>query len=412
MHRWFMLVLIVAGLALAASACGAFASAEVGDESSCGDGDGAGPDGGGGGGDVPIPTGQNPFAGAVGYLNPEYVAQVESSIAAHPAEAETLRKVADQSTAVWLDSIAKVARLDGFLDDALAQQERLGAPVVPIFVVYDLPNRDCAALASNGELQVAEDGVARYQAEYIDAIAAAFRAHPDQRIVAIIEPDSLGNIATNLGVPRCAESEAAYRESVAYAIRELSMANTFLYIDAAHAGWLGWPDNTAKIATIFDQVLTAAGGADKIRGFATNVANYTVLDAATELFDYQGNPCHDEATYVEHLAAALAAVGISDKGFLIDTSRNGRGGIRSEWGAWCNVRGAGIGARPAASPRPGLDAYVWIKPPGESDGTADPSAPRFDAHCAGPDATPGAPQAGQWFDPYFVQLAGNATPPL
>ncbi|HEY8145969.1 MAG TPA: glycoside hydrolase family 6 protein [Kofleriaceae bacterium] len=413
MPRWFSCVLVVAGLALAASACGAFSSAQVGDENSCGDddGDGAGPDGGGGG-DVPIPTGQNPFAGAVGYINPEYVAEVESSIAAHPAEAEVLRKVADHSTAIWLDSIAKVDRLDGFLDDALDQQHQLAVPVVPIFVVYDLPNRDCAALASNGELQVAEGGVARYEAEYIDAIAAALRDHPDQRVALVIEPDSLGNIATNLSVPRCAESEAAYRESVAYAIRELSMPNTFLYIDAAHAGWLGWPDNTAKIATIFSEVMTAAGGADKVRGFATNVANYTVLDAASELFDYQGNPCHDEATYVEHLAASLAAVGITDKGFLIDTSRNGRGGIRSEWGAWCNVRGAGIGARPVASPGPGLDAYVWIKPPGESDGVADPSAPRFDAHCAGPDATPGAPQAGQWFDPYFVQLASNATPPL
>jgi len=362
--------------------------------------------------DVPIPTGENPFVGAVGYINPEYVAQVESSIALHPAEAETLRKVAEVPSAIWLDSIGKVARLDGFLDDALARQNELATPVVSTFVIYDLPNRDCAALASNGELLVAENGVARYKAEYIDAIAAAFRAHPDQRIALVIEPDSLGNIATNLSVPRCTESEAAYRESVAYAIEQLSMPHTFLYVDAAHAGWLGWPDNTAKIATIFDEVLTAAGGAGKVRGFITNVANYTVLDATSELFDYQGNPCHDEVTYVERLAAALAAVGIADKGFLIDTSRNGRGGIRSEWGAWCNVRGAGIGQRPAVTPRPGIDAYVWIKPPGESDGTADPSAPRFDAHCAGPDSTPGAPQAGQWFDPYFVQLAANASPPL
>jgi cellulose 1,4-beta-cellobiosidase len=412
MSRWSTRRALICSLSLAA-ACSAFGSGEVGDQKSCGgdDEEGGGQDAGDGA-VITIPTGENPFTDAVGYINPDYVAQVESSMAAHPAEAETLRKVADVSTAVWLDSIAKVARLDGYLDDALAQQEALGRPVVPLFVVYDLPNRDCAALASNGELSVAADGVARYRAEYIDAIAAAFRAHPGQRIAAIIEPDSLGNIATNLSVPHCAESEAAYRESVAYAIEQLSMPHTFLYVDAAHAGWLGWPDNTSKIATIFDEVLTAAGGADKVRGFATNVANYTVLDETAERFDYQGNPCHDEATYVEHLAAALAAVGITDKGFLIDTSRNGRGGIRSEWGAWCNVGGAGIGERPAVSPRPGLDAYVWVKPPGESDGTSDSTAPRFDAHCAGPDATLGAPQAGQWFDAYFVQLAANATPPL
>ena len=415
MARWFMVGLVVAGLALAvaASACSVLSPGEVGDSNAC-----SGPDGGSGGGGsgdggvVTIPTGENPFVDAIGYINPEYVAQVESSVAAHPAEAERLRAVAGVSSAIWLDSIAKVARLDGFLDDALAQQNQLGRPVVPIFVVYDLPNRDCAALASNGELSVADGGVQRYKTDYIDAIAAALRAHPDQRIALVIEPDSLGNIATNLGNPHCAESEAAYRESVAYAIQELSMPHTFLYVDAAHSGWLGWTDNTTKIATIFQEVLTAAGGADKVRGFASNVANYTVLDATSELFDYQGNPCHDEVTYVQNLAAALAAVGISDKGFIIDTSRNGRGGIRSEWGAWCNVRGAGIGERPATSPRPGLDAYVWIKPPGESDGTSDPSAPRFDAHCAGPDSTPGAPQAGQWFDSYFVQLAANASPAL
>jgi cellulose 1,4-beta-cellobiosidase len=393
-------------------ACGAFGSGEVGVEKTCGDqgvdGGAAATDGSAG----TIPSGENPFAGAVGYLNPDYVAKVESSAAAHPEQADMLRKVAGVSTAIWLDSIAKVADLDRYLDDARAQQEQLGGPVVPLFVIYDLPNRDCAALASNGELSVAADGVARYKAEYIDAIAAAFRDHPDLRIAAIVEPDSLGNIATNLSVPHCAESEAAYRESVAYAIGELSMPHTFLYVDAAHAGWLGWPDNTTRIATIFQEVLTAAGGADKVRGFATNVANYTVLDETSERFDYQGNPCHDEPTYVEHLSVALAAAGITGKGFLIDTSRNGRGGIRSEWGAWCNVRGAGIGERPAASPRPGLDAYVWVKPPGESDGTSDPSAPRFDAHCAGPDATAGAPQAGQWFDAYVVQLAANATPAL
>jgi cellulose 1,4-beta-cellobiosidase len=53
-----------------------------------------------------------------------------------------------------------------------------------------------------------------------------------------------------------------------------------------------------------------------------------------------------------------------------------------------------------------------VKPPGESDGSADPSAPRFDPACTNPDATPGAPQAGQWFHDYFVQLARNASPAL
>lgn len=51
--------------------------------------------------------------------------------------------------------------------------------------------RDCAALASNGELGI--DDLATYKAQYIDAIAAAIRARAGSalRVVAVVEPDSL-----------------------------------------------------------------------------------------------------------------------------------------------------------------------------------------------------------------------------
>jgi cellulose 1,4-beta-cellobiosidase len=166
------------------------------------------------------------------------------------------------------------------------------------------------------------------------------------------------------------------------------------------------------IATIFQEVLTAAGGADKVRGFATDTANYTVLNETPELFDYQSNPCHDELTYVQKLTAQLATVGIQNKGFMIDTSRNGLGDIRYQWGSWCNVKGAGLGIRPTVNPATGIDAYYWVKPPGESDGTSDSTQPRFDPSCANQDATMGAPQAGTWFHSYFLNLVQNAAPPL
>jgi cellulose 1,4-beta-cellobiosidase len=274
---------LVLGLACALAACAKIDAGAAGDD----DGSGAsgGGDSGGGGDEITIPTGGNPFTDSAGYINPEYVAEVETAVMQHAEQATLLRKVEGIANAIWLDTISKVPRLGMFLDDALVQQRANNQAVVPIFVIYDLPDRDCAALASNGELSIANNGVQRYKTEYIDAIAAVFRAHPHQRIVAIIEPDSLGNIATNLSVPRCAQAEAAYRESVAYAIRTLAMDNTFLYVDAAHSGWLGWPANIAKIATVFSDVLNAAGGTDKVRGFVTNVANYTVLSATTELFD-------------------------------------------------------------------------------------------------------------------------------
>jgi cellulose 1,4-beta-cellobiosidase len=137
---------------------------------------------------------------------------------------------------------------------------------------------------------------------------------------------------------------------------------------------------------------------------------------------------------------------------LVDTSRNGWGGPnrptrlsadsnvdhfvdqsrvdrRVNRGMWCNQPG-GIGERPAANPAPGIDAYVWIKPPGESDGVAaagivDPDDPakKFDRYCdpayVVPDsggqrtgAMPGAPHAGQWFSAGFRVLMDNAYPPF
>src|SRR5437899_3199395 len=68
--------------------------------------------------------------------------------------------------------------------------------------------------------------------------------------------------------------EAIYKLGIAYAIAKLSLPNVFLYLDAAHAGWLGWPKNLVKTAPMFKEILTMAGGPDRIRGFATDVSNY------------------------------------------------------------------------------------------------------------------------------------------
>ncbi|GAA1784746.1 hypothetical protein GCM10009682_03620 [Luedemannella flava] len=60
-------------------------------------------------------------------------------------------------------------------------------------VIYDLPNRDCSALASNGELLIANNGLARYKAEYIDPIVTILKQpkYSSLRIVTVVEPDSL-----------------------------------------------------------------------------------------------------------------------------------------------------------------------------------------------------------------------------
>lgn len=69
-------------------------------------------------------------------------------------------KVADIGTFLWLDSIANIAKLEPAIADVPCQNI-LG------LVIYDLPGRDCAAKASNGELKVGE--INRYKSEYIDS---------------------------------------------------------------------------------------------------------------------------------------------------------------------------------------------------------------------------------------------------
>ncbi len=167
---------------------------------------------------TPPPPGthlENPFVGAVGYVNPDWAAQV-NQLAAQTGGTlgAQMQRVATYSTAVWMDRIGAITEgrgLVGHLDAALAQQQSSGSPVAIMVVIYDLPNRDCAALASNGELLIAQNGLNRYKTEYIDVIAPILAApkYSSLRIVAIIEPDSIPNLVTNVtqAFPKCQEAE-------------------------------------------------------------------------------------------------------------------------------------------------------------------------------------------------------------
>jgi cellulose 1,4-beta-cellobiosidase len=354
----------------------------------------------------------NPFRNVRFFLNPEYIAKIETTAQKHPHEASTIRKVAKYPTAVWLDSIKSVEKLPHWLDEAKKEQTATGQPTLTVIVVYNLPNRDCAAQASLGELKASENGEARYETEFISPITAQFKAHSDQPIVVVLEPDSLGNLATNMNIPKCQEAQSAYINSIAYAIKKFDLQNVSIYLDAAHSGWLGWDDNRTKIAKIFQEVLNKAGGPQKIKGFAINIANYTPLNNRDGAKLEPSNPCPNELAYARKLSQTLSMYAFKNHNFIVDTSRNGKGGIRANWGSWCNVHGAGLGERPRADPEPGIDAYFWIKPPGESDGVSDPTQPRFDEMCASPDAAGGAPQASEWFESYFLDLVHNARPPI
>ncbi|KAG8733431.1 Beta-glucosidase cel3A [Ceratobasidium sp. 423] len=328
----------------------------------------------------------------------------DSSVAAKAAT------VANIPTFTWLDVRAKVPTLGTYLADAQAKYESTGKKQLVQIVVYDLPDRDCHAKASNGELTSANGGEALYK-QYIDDIAAWITKYPQVRVVAVVEPDSLANLVTNLSDPRCAAAQDVYKRCTVYAIQKLSQSNIYLYLDAGHAGWLGWPANISPAAQLFGGLLTSAGGPYRVRGLATNVANYNAITAASPDPITQSNPNYDEQHYIAALIPLLQQYNFPSH-FIVDQGRSGVQNIRDEWGNWCNIEGAGFGQRPGTSSVSGIDQVVWVKPGGESDGTSDTSAVRYDSTCGLNDAKKPAPEAGTWFQAYFVDLVNKAVPAL
>jgi cellulose 1,4-beta-cellobiosidase len=408
----------------------------------------------------------NPFAGATAYVNQEWAANARSSGGA---------AVANQPTFVWMDRIAAIEGANGamglrdHLDAAVAQ----GANLFQM-VTYDLPGRDCSALASNGELKLGELG--RYKSEFIDPIANILKdpAYANLRIVNIVEIDSLPNLITNTNGRPTASSTTCdqalqsgdYVNGVSYALGTLgAIPNVYNYVDIGHHGWLGWDDNFQPFANLMNQVVhTSPATPDTLFGFASNVANYGALhepfftvndvvggqrirEVAGGWIDW--NRYIDEVPYAQAYKPVLSSAVGHDVSMIIDTSRNGWGGPnrptatstsqdpvtymnqsrtdrRIHLGNWCNQAGAGLGARPAAAPEAGVDAYVWVKPPGESDGASsaipNDEGKGFDRMC---DPTyPGnvlngnhmsgslanAPLSGHWFDAQFRELLANANP--
>ena len=416
----------------------------------------------------------NPFVGAKMYVNPDWAAKAN----AEPGGS----RISNQPTGVWLDSMAAITApagsgytrgLAGHLDAALAQ----GATAAQ-FVIYDLPGRDCAALASNGEIPA--DGIDTYEHSYIDPIAAILgnSKYSSIRIILIIEIDSLPNLVTNVSgntaTSACAtmQQNGNYVKGIQYALNKFHpIPNVYNYIDAAHSGWLGWDSNFQPAVNLFASTVqgTTAGFAS-VDGFITDTANYT---PTTEPFltnssltingqpvrsanFYSYNPYFDELSYAQAFYTKAVASGFSSNiGMLIDTSRNGWGGPnrptavststdvntyvdqsridkRPARGDWCNQSGAGLGERPRATPATHIDAYVWIKPPGESDGSSsliptgpnNPGGKGFDQMCdpsyggnarnnnSATGALPNSPVSGAWFSAQFQQLMTNAYPPL
>jgi cellulose 1,4-beta-cellobiosidase len=133
------------------------------------------------------------------------------------------------------------------------------------------------------------------------------------------EPDSLANLVTNLSVQKCANAASAYKTLTTYAIKTLNMKNVIMYLDAGHAGWLGWPANIGPAADLFGSLYKGAGSPASVRGLVTNVANYNAWSIATCPSYAESNANCDEKKYVNALAPLLVKAGFPAH-FLTDTS--------------------------------------------------------------------------------------------
>lgn len=154
-----------------------------------------------------------------------------------------------QPSVVWMDAAERLENLPYYMNST-------GTETV-FLMVYNVPNRDCAASASNGQLQChtenCEDGLTMYKEVYLIPFRDILRQYPHKTKILFLETDSLPNSVTNYlnpsGSPcqyispsKCSNTAmTAYYNGVIWALNELFVDDhTYFYLDTAHHGWLGW----------------------------------------------------------------------------------------------------------------------------------------------------------------------------
>ena len=279
-----------------------------------------------------------PFAGRALYVDPRSTAAVAAAAAGGTNAA--LNRLASVPQATWLVGGTATQAANTVRTEVVA-----AAPsgAVTEFVVYDLPNRDC----SGGQSAGGATETAAYQT-YVSAVSAALKgAHA----IVVLEPDALAD----LGCLNAA-GQTSRLGLLKWAVQRLVQPGVQVYLDAGHSGW-------QTSSTMADRLIKA--GIYYARGFALNVSN----------FDATGS----EIAYGTKISGMVGW-----KRFVVDTSRNGS---KTATGVWCNPTGATTGALPGtATGTAAADALLWIKHPGESDGTcgtSTASAGTFDAGLAG-----------------------------
>jgi len=381
--------------------------------------------------------------------------QIVALLKSHdPKDAALIAKMEAIPRAVWFTS-GTPAQVHQQVRQTMAEAALERA--VPVLVAYDIPGRDCAQYSAGGALDEAS-----YDA-WIDSFTAGIG---NRQAVVILEPDSLGLLPSNCGGPSANypfSDDERYAE-IQHAVTALEAdPGVSVYLDGTHSAWLAVGDMTHRLLT---------AGVQQAQGFYVNLSNYqptpNLVDYGTWISDciamvtqnsfnpancgsqyYPANPS-DFSTWGLTTAWYAANMGgaVATTHFVIDTSRNGDGPngmgryanapynqpasviATLASGNWCNSPDSGLGLKPTASTGvPLLDAYLWVKTPGQSDGQCDSAGgvrawdytaytqPGWPADAAGQalfDPLWGIddPAAGAWFPQQALQLAQDATPAL
>lgn len=294
----------------------------------------------------------SPFNGKLLYVDPGSNAARDAAALAttDPASAAALTKIATRSQADWYGDWNPVDQVTAQVDARVTTITSAGA--YPVLVTYDIPERDCHSYSGGG-------------ASSPDAFRSwirAFKAGIGSRAAAVIvEPDALAQLGCLQPV-----DQQTRLDLIKFAAQTLTSGSKIsVYLDAGNAGWIAPSVMAGRLSK---------AGITYARGFALNVSGFGWTQ--------------DQINY-GHQVAPL----VGWKRFVVDTSRNGLGPATGISEPWCNPPGRALGLAPTANTGDALvDAVLWIKRPGESDGTCN-----------------GGPAAGVWWRDYAVGLGTRAT---
>lgn len=289
----------------------------------------------------------NALAGATFWVDPYSNAKLtaDSWRATRPADAAAMDKIAAQPQARWFGNW----NADIYTDVSSAVTTMSAAGAWPLLVAYNIPQRDCGGLS--GGNSITPDAYRTWVADFARGIGG-------RRAVVVLEPDALAAMD-------CLSStdQQTRVDLLSYAIQTFAgLGGTLVYLDAGNPRWHAASDMANRLSR---------AGVANATGFSLNVSNF-FLDS-------------DNIAYGQSISSLIGG-----KHFIIDSGRNGLGPT-SDF-QWCNPDGRALGTRPTVQTgNPLVDAFVWIKKPGESDGACN-----------------GAPVAGTWMPDYALGLAERA----